>query len=884
MSKEVKIQLYRENGKGVVGFLDLATDSNLGLTKSIADISQPEKRKATGSKTITIAGNENNNNLLSHLYDVNAIDLTFDRNVKQPCCILVDGEILMDNAFLQITEINKEQKNSGEDERLTYSAVVKSSVSLFFDKIKEGNLQDIKISKFDIPNNGSILMSPTLVKNSFDNDYTDGFKFVLKAVNQSSVGWADVTPAFYLFNLFRAMIRNNGYTFDFPEIGVEDSEVVNNTDDIHFRKLLIPFTGEIPEDSVEQKNKYFLKTYNNNPQEIKPIVNSDGMLLDGSKINPSMEAEITEENPDASDLFFQGGYKSPFTGVLKIKINNKASSFNVFNPNDGTNGTIIVDATFNGGGNLTYKIGTVVYVNGLEYMKIPMNGNYLINAGTVFTAGNTAIYSNIDEDIYYNIPVSIGDVVKVFNYFYCVEAPLRLGRFGVGYLSILTNVIVSFKDVWTKVEFTANVSNSLIFGSELDFNLFLPKIKQLDFFKGIIGLFNLYVDYDDDNPNRLIFMTRDKYYKSGKGHDITHLLAKDQNQKITFLSDEVKKRQIFTYKNGKSENLKKYTESTGATFGQATFNLNSEFTQGEDKLEIPFLPALTIYKEGFYYSDILEKDGLYILYDGGNENRNLNIMGIGSLEDVTSSKYPLTLHNDNPLAPTYDLNFGQLDQVTFSEAGTTTNNQYNLRYRNYAHQLDNGKKLTAIFYLTPENFKKFNLNDRYYVRNSWYYIDEITDFNPTKNNLVQISFFTASEELSIPSKRFHSPIPFDPVIINPDFGGGNIVFDPISGVIVRKPITSIIGVGNVVTDGTIVNGNNNKGSGIIFGNNVINIGGISTQMPSNEMREILERLKDLEYKINNVIQLPTLIKIFNFDVEQGEVLVPYGSSYSINEI
>ena len=49
------------------------------------------------------------------------------------------------------------------------------------------------------------------------------------------------------------------------------------------------------------------------------------------------------------------------------------------------------------------------------------------------------------------------------------------------------------------------------------------------------------------------------------------------------------------------------------------------------------------------------------------------------------------------------------------------------------------------------------------------------------------------------------------------------------------------------------------------------------------MREILERLKDLEYKINNVIQLPTLIKVFNFDVVQGEVLVPYGQTYSINE-
>lgn len=878
MSKQVKIQLYNENGKGVVGYLDLTTESNLGLTKSISDISQPEKRKATGSKTITLAGSDNNNNLLSHLYDVNAIDLSFDRNIKQPCCILVDGEILMDNAFLQILEINKEQRNSGEEEKISYSAVIKSSVSLFFDKIKEGNMQDVKISKFDIPNNGNILMSPTLVRDSFDNDYTDGYKFVLKSINQGYVSWADITPAFYLFNLFRALIRNNGYTFDFPEIGVVDSEVVNNTDELHFRKILLPFTGKIPEDSVEEKNKYFLRTYNSVPYDLKPTVATNyGVITDGSKINPSMDADITQQNPSAYNLFYQGGYRSPFTGIVKVKINNKAVAFNVFNPNDFD---VRLTPT-----NTTYKIGTVVYVNGVEYMKIPMNGGYTINTGDTFGNGNTVIETNIEEDIYYNIPVNVGDIIKVYNYFYCPQAPALCRFVGWGGLfNALTNVVLSFKDVWTTVDFTANVSNTLMFGGELDFNLFLPKIKQLDFFKGVIGLFNLYIDYDEENPNRLIFMTRDKYYKSGKSHDITHLLSKDKNQKITFLSDEVKKRQLFTYKNGKSENLKKYTESTGATFGQATFNLRSEFNQGEDKLEIPFLPALTISKEGFYYSDILEKDGIYILYDGGNVNKNLTIMGIGSLADVTSSKYPLTLHNDNPIAPTYDLNFGQLDDITFSDAGTTTNNQYNLRYRNYTHQLDNGKRFEGVFYLTPENFNKFKLNDRYYIRNAWYFINEIKDFNPTQNNFVQISFFTVDENVSVPSKRVLPPFPFDPVILEPDFGGGNIVFDPETGVIVRKPRIPITGVGNVVTDGTIVKGNNNRGSGIIFGNNVINIGGISTNTPSNETREILERLQDLEYKINNVIQLPTLIKIFNFDVFQDEVMIPHGQTYSINEI
>ena len=76
----VRIQL--ENG-----FLDTKEGTVFPLNFAVGDIRDFTKRTGTFSKTITLVGSKNNNDLLNHYYDVNIQAGTFDINALTKCSV-----------------------------------------------------------------------------------------------------------------------------------------------------------------------------------------------------------------------------------------------------------------------------------------------------------------------------------------------------------------------------------------------------------------------------------------------------------------------------------------------------------------------------------------------------------------------------------------------------------------------------------------------------------------------------------------------------------------------------------------------------------------------------------------------------------------------------
>ena len=60
------------------GVLEVRQDVAFPLNFSVADIRDISKRSGTFSKTIVLAGTDNNNQLLNHYYDVNIEAGTFN--------------------------------------------------------------------------------------------------------------------------------------------------------------------------------------------------------------------------------------------------------------------------------------------------------------------------------------------------------------------------------------------------------------------------------------------------------------------------------------------------------------------------------------------------------------------------------------------------------------------------------------------------------------------------------------------------------------------------------------------------------------------------------------------------------------------------------------
>ena len=141
-----KIQLIQP---GNVGYLDVEEDVPFPMNYAISDIRDISKRTGSFSKTVTLPGTKNNNQLLNYYFDVNILDGTFSVNKVQECVVLKNNVPITKNAFLQLVAVNKIQTVQTEDDQVTYSVVIKENVGEFFTRISQRELTDLDFSDFN---------------------------------------------------------------------------------------------------------------------------------------------------------------------------------------------------------------------------------------------------------------------------------------------------------------------------------------------------------------------------------------------------------------------------------------------------------------------------------------------------------------------------------------------------------------------------------------------------------------------------------------------------------------------------------------------------------------------------------------------------------------
>ena len=100
---------------------------------------------------------------------------------------------------------------------------------------------------------------------------------------------------------------------------------------------------------------------------------------------------------------------------------------------------------------------------------------------------------------------------------------------------------------------------------------------------------------------------------------------------------------------------------------------------------------------------------------------------------------PYLGHLDNPQNSRYDLNFGQT--TTYFRYDTLTNNNlYNLYYKNQFDDIvsKDSKLITAQFYLTAADIADFTFRDKIYIKNQYFKVNKISNYDPTKEKLTQV--------------------------------------------------------------------------------------------------------------------------------------------------
>jgi hypothetical protein len=713
------------------GVLEVRQDVAFPLNFSVGDIRDISKRSGTFSKTIVLPGTDNNNQLLNHYYDVNIEAGTFDLSKLTRCQVVQNNVVILDNALLQLMNVNKQQLTDAHEQIVNYEVIIKDTKAELFSTMNSAEISDIDFSDLDHFQTSDYIVS------TFDNTIADGFKYVLPyETNGNEYHMRQMKPAIYAKLYFDRIFSNAGYTYSWA--GLTDA---------NFDKLLIPYNGD--ENAVDWTDYKVLaeKVFTTaQPQSTNGsfvyysnfITNWTETLDDQNIFNPTtgIYTAPTDTDPLASQ-----SYEFRFNITYRLKYENySASPVRPFQNLGFTTapGTFYfvpyLNANHNGVGGTNAQL-TTIQVN--DY--IPSGTSYSSTyANTVITSPSSSILT--------------GDLLKVK-----LGIENIIANFPVGWATssiVASRVDVNIDVIDIKMEIMPN-SNTAVIGGFLNMNEYVPqKIKQADFVKSIFLMYNLFADVDPSQPNNIILNHRDEYYDDGTTKDWTYKLAKDREQNLEFLPDVSNKRLILTYKEDSDDPNVLYKQSVDEIYGQLEYIFDSEYVRDVDTKELIFSPTpITRTTFGAIVPMIngqTPKTNIRILLDGGEQPCGAwDLISSGTAGTFNITTYPAITHFDDANTPTFDINFGTCDFYYYNPLTLTNNNLWNLYWRRTINQINVGKMLTAYFYLNEGDINRLKLNDKIRIDNSWWNINKVIDYNANLNQLTKVELISIDTEIDL---------------------------------------------------------------------------------------------------------------------------------------
>jgi hypothetical protein len=817
----VRIQL-------ATGYLDVKEGTAFPLNFQVGDIRDISKRQGNYSKTITLTGSKNNNNLLNHYYDVNIVEGTFNINALTTGSVIQDGIPIMEDVSVQLTSVKKVQRTDGYEEHVEYEVLIKDSKADFFTAIANKELTDIDFSDFNHTYDALNVVS------RFSNTIVDGFKYFLPSNSAYTYNTQEFKPAIFAKVYFDRIFADAGFTYDWPTIAYD-----------RFDKLFIPYNGGV--DNFDY-NDYLVKAEITTPTTINGANNIPGfsnIATTGSSFTPATKINITAwtELEDPQNIY------NPITGVYSIPFNISALNaqsydysitisyqLNLVNTSGGT----LYGSASGVAASVFYKpmLGAQVtgqniafsnlylnsstpagYTNAANAVQCPLtipNGTTNILTQTVQTtiplsglSVTTANTGTLGINVSQHVLITTANTSSV-------RAWRRISPSGpvpaVGQLliqAVITNIQLSI------------VPSSTVYtiGGTIEVNDYVPKkIKQSDFIKGIFNMYNIYAQVDSVQPNKLLIQNRDDFYDSGVEVDWTAKLAKDQEQELSFLPEITAKKVILTYAPDKDAPNVTYTNATSDIYGQVEVVFDNEYVKEVDTKPILFSPTPVI-KTLFgafvpMIAGAAPETNIRILYDKTTTTTPLatcgpySILDYGSVGQSNLTSYPLVGHFDDPLTPSFDINFAICDFYYYQPSSLTDNNLYNRYWRRTMGQINNGKMLIANFDLKENDIQALKLNDKIRIDNSWWNINKVIDYDANARKLTRVELISIDNEINF------TPFmgPGGPVIPTPPASIGPMQMLAMSNINTTRMITTnvfgnqanamVMGKGNVIVGGT----------------------------------------------------------------------------------
>ena len=841
----------------IAGYSIPHNEGAIPLTKEAYDVNNPQKRLTDYSKTITIPENRIVNQIFEHAFDVN-IDLqTFNPNLKTSYQIIQDGITAIDG-YCQLRSI------SNVDGQINYEIQATGKVGDLFEKIKDKYLQDLDLTALDHA------WTSTNIENSWSATIGQGYVYPMIDIGgrtQYDV-WTtkDFKPAIYLKQYIDSILSEAGYTYD---------STFFNSD--LFKSLIIPYgSGKILLDNAAILCREFnvQKTSSQivDCQDFSDPANSANSLLefnDDSSLSGYEKRVIADGGVvealacaeaafDFSTDFFNtctdefntltGKYiptesnKMSFQGIINFDlIYTESNSLTTRSLNECHTGPDTDTSSFRANVDLflVQKIGLSYIIK--EKLSLDITDKAIANplSPTPTILDNNSV-SFVTGEI---------DVISGAEYYLAVGEVVYSGKIqintGIGVFTILP----SYKN-FTDFEFTLKADST--FGSKLleteigtgdtiDTRLVVPKeIKQSDLLSSVIKRFNLYLDYDEINSNKLIIETREGFLTDNRVN-LEHMVDRSKDYNIKPMGALDAGRFIFKDQLDKDNLNDTYNKVNDEVYGQLTLDVQNDFLNADKVITTLFAPTPLESFNGV--NDRVLSSMRFVDKDNkpAEATAKIRLLYWGGLLDTqkdwffnpifptlnTKTQYPYAGHLDNPYNPTFDLNWFVPRQLyyDFSYGNKYTlnysnNNCYNIYWKKYIEEITdrNSKILECFLALRPQDYRELNFRDNYYIDGSYWRLLKITDFDAIAEQTTKCVFLKVE-----PKDAFVSEVK----VVNGGIGDYSDDTPIPTGDLLRSP-----------------NGNNGKTQDRLqFGDNVK--GGTRSLVASNNVEQGIEAVNNL---------------------------------------
>lgn len=717
--------------------LDLSENIAVPLNLSITDIKEPEKRKRSFSKTLTLEGTSNNMAFFIAAYslDVNIEESTnvqFKPNLRYDCEFFKNDLRIFKGKF-KLNEVKILNGNYSFDCNLISEAVD------IFAKLKDKKLNELNWSEYD-----HTLTRDNVIKSWSEGVYvntvfTRNFGADSRGYQPKSYGY--IYP---LVDYGYSMVGNSPLNFRinqlYPFIYVKEAI-----------KKCLDFALENTNIVVDYETSFF--TSKNMQKLIYGFGGGEQIKLNADQIN-ALKVDINGGLPSQTltgtaiyktvqglgnyleryefgkvhDILKEEGFTStPILDVNTISTNtgeltvNASARYKVTFSSD-----FIYYHTGNALSSASPKME--ILINGISVASLNLDYNKSILSHPVLTA---------------DLNINAGDKIKFIFTFNKATA---------------TDSTIEYDFNNTQILLEADKNSNLIDGSPVTLSSSIPDIKCSEFLKGILNLFYSYMSdpiYDPVTNKSTIYI--DSFFNFYQDQNIydnwTDLV--DESKDITIQSNSLVEGNIYQYTFSEEKDFlnTKYRDLVGINYGEKQIEIDT-WLNGVVKFELPFntyVPykienSLLIYpmvkeeiidsKNGTSIKPYKGK-GMLTFYNGLRSGvvNIYNAEGSATGDWQIKYDFPLIHHfrfkDENTYVPLFDLHFAPRNAMFDDLKNAPSANTFNIYHEKFLNEITSidSKLVTLYLKLTYKDINELNFAKLKMIDGVLYRLNTIKDFD-----------------------------------------------------------------------------------------------------------------------------------------------------------